>query len=266
VAISRQSCTRLGKYRAGLELITAICSINLWLVHKLTNLLAFPAASRHNFNLLHAHEGEEYLDYTGYMGGAIISYHDRTGFPAMCFNAANHWQLGWFQDRAIETDLFTPTLVRLAAFVDYDKTTQGLDNVVLRSGNVFMHYNRAKGTNVDTYEYKDHLVIYQNTRDGSYLFAALSYPEKTLYKRSFPQGTWRAEICDKVEGNLYTPDYLIISVGFGESSLCSKQLGDQSSNDGDSVSQIKVSQGSTNLSKEQKKQLRQAKRQQRANR
>jgi len=160
--------------------------------------------------------------FLGYMGGAIISYHDRVGFPSMCFNAANNWQLGWFQDRSLETDLFTPTIVRLAAFVDYDKTTSELDYVLVRSGNVFMHYNRAKDFNSDTYEYQDNLVLYQGIPGGSYLFAALSYPDNPVYTKTFPQGTWWAEICEKVEGNGNGPDYLIISIGFGTESLCSR--------------------------------------------
>lgn len=165
------------------------------------------------------------------MGGAVISYHNQVGFPAMCFNAVNNWQLGWFEDRALETDLFKPTLVRLAAFADYDKTTAGLDYVLVRSGNVFMHYNRAKRMNSDTYEYQDDLVLYQGIEDGSYLFAALSYPDNPVYTKSFPQGTWWAEICEKVDGNGNSPDYLTISIGFGTSSLCNtlNELDDASS-------------------------------------
>lgn len=176
---------------------------------------------RHNFGLLHAHEGSEYHDYTGYMGGAVIGYHDKIGFPAMCYNAANHWHLDWFADRAVAANLFRPTLLRLAAFVDYDKTTSGEHYVLARTGNVYMQYNRAKGINADSYEYKDHLTIYQDVSSGSYLFAALSWKGTRSYKRSFSSGTWHAEICDSISGNGYTtPDHLVISIGFGNS-LCS---------------------------------------------
>jgi len=177
------------------------------------------------------------------MGGSIISYHDAVGFPSMCFNAANHWQLGWFQDRAIETDLFAPTMIKLAAFVDYEKTTAGEEYVVARSGNVFMHYNRAKGINQDTFEYQDDLVLYQGIEQGSFLFAALSYPDNKVYQRSFPQGTWWAEICDKVDGDGYSPDYLVVSIGFGDRSLCHTYAPEESeepdeSNDEDTISYL----------------------------
>lgn len=176
--------------------------------------------SSHNYGLMHSHEdSQEYLDYTGYMGGAIQGYHDRHGFPSMCYNAYDLYVLGWYSDRVITTDINTPTLVRLAAFVDYPKTTAGLDYVIIKSMNVYMHYNRAKDMNVDTYEFKDCLTIYQAAPDGSYLFAHLSYSDNKIYEKSFAQGTWRAEICDKVDGDSYRPDYLLVSVGFGNS-LC----------------------------------------------
>lgn len=153
------------------------------------------------------------------MGGAIVPSPSQTNWPAMCFNAANHWKLGWYADRAREVDFFEPTLIRLAAFVDYDRTTEGYHDVLIRCANVYMHYNRAKNFNKDTYEYKDHLTIYQTVRDETYLFAALQYPAKTLYERRFGSMTWRAEICDQIEGDQFSPDHLIISIGFGDS-LC----------------------------------------------
>jgi hypothetical protein len=172
--------------------------------------------------LLHSWEGEEYLDYTGYMGGAIVGYHDRVGFPAMCYNAENLWNLGWMDDRAIEVDLRSPRLLRIAAFVDYDRTTAGREHVLAKAGNIYFHYNRAKGMNRDTFEYQDHLVLYQGTSLGSFLFAALQYPDKPRYDRTFPQGDFHAEICDRVDGDgSTTPDYLLVSIGFG-SSLCSQ--------------------------------------------
>ncbi|GKY94366.1 hypothetical protein MPSEU_000402500 [Mayamaea pseudoterrestris] len=180
----------------------------------------------HNFGLLHSHEGAEYLDYTGYMGGAVIGYHDQVGFPAMCYNAADLWQLGWYSDRTVAVNLFRPTLIKLAAFPDYSKTTAGEHYVVARTGNVYLHYNRAKGYNINTYEYQDALTIYQKISSGSYLFAALSWTGTTAYARTFAAGTWRAEICDKVDGNGYsTPDYLVVSVGFGNS-LCGAYAAD----------------------------------------
>jgi hypothetical protein len=151
------------------------------------------------------------------MGGAVIGYHDHTNGPTMCYNAANFWQLGWFADRSITVDLFTPTKLRVAAFVDYDKTIPG-EYVVVRTGNVYIHYNRAKGINAETGEYKDYLTIYQSINEDTFLFATLSYPDKPTYQRTFPgSGTWHAKICARVdEGNQYYPDYMDISIGFGD--------------------------------------------------
>lgn len=166
----------------------------------------------------------------------------------MCYNAANHWQLGWFADRAITVDMFKPTLIKIAAFAHYDKTTEGEEYVVVRSGNVYMHYNRATGVNVDTTEYKDHLTIYQAISDGTFLFAALDYETKPLYQRSFSQGTWHAEICDQVFGDGYnTPDYLLVSTGFGES-LCSQQVQTKYVSNGLSIT-VSTSSSSSTLQK-----------------
>lgn len=150
----------------------------------------------------------------------MIGYHDQIGFPAMCYNAENLWSLGWYSDRAIETDLYKPSLLKVAAFVDYDKTTAGEEYAVVKSGNIYVSYNRAKGMNEDTYEYKDNLILYQGMKEGSYLFSALSYPNKRIYRRTFPQGDFHTEICDQVFGDdRTTPDYLLVSIGFGDS-LC----------------------------------------------
>ncbi len=172
---------------------------------------------------MHAYEVQEYLDYTGYMGGAIIGYHDRIGFPQECYNAANLNELGWFSDKTLVVDMFTPTLVNLAAFVDYDKTQSNSDmHVIVQSQNLFMHYNRAKNQNQNTTEYHDHFTIYQQFSYGTQLFAALHYNDRAVYQHQFAPGTYTAEICDMVMGNGYsTPDYLVVSIGFG-ASLCSE--------------------------------------------
>ena len=174
----------------------------------------------HNFGLKHAHEGGEYQDFTGYMGAVVSANRDLTSYPAMCFNAVNHWDLDWFHDRITDVDIMKPTLVRVAAFTDYHKTTPGKHFVVVRSGNVYMHYNRASSYNRDTHEYRDHLTIYQKTRDGTYLFAAINYDTNYLFERRFSNGTWRAEICSEIiSRDDSTPDHLVVSVGFGPS-LC----------------------------------------------
>jgi hypothetical protein len=152
------------------------------------------------------------------MGGAIVSYHDRTGFPEMCYNAANFWQLGWFADRSISVDDDIPTLVRVAAFVDYDKTTAGQHYVLVETGNVYIFYNRAKDFNIDTHEYKDSLIAYQDDGKGTFLMTALD-SNKMIYERSFNKGVWHLEICDIVSDGGYGPDYVAISIGFGNS-LC----------------------------------------------
>jgi hypothetical protein len=135
----------------------------------------------------------------------------------MCYNAVNHWKLGWYSDREIEVSSQSTSIIRLAAFVDYGKTTSGSHYVVVKSDDIYLHYNRAKGINSDTTEYKDDMTIYRETDSASYLFAEVNADENPLYLRSTGLGTWHAQVCSKVVGDDYTPDYLIISIGYGAS-------------------------------------------------
>eukprot|EP00588_Corethron_pennatum_P034108 CAMPEP_0194349560 /NCGR_PEP_ID=MMETSP0171-20130528/107159_1 /TAXON_ID=218684 /ORGANISM="Corethron pennatum, Strain L29A3" /LENGTH=286 /DNA_ID=CAMNT_0039117027 /DNA_START=623 /DNA_END=1480 /DNA_ORIENTATION=+ len=65
----------------------------------------------HNFGLSHAglDTGSkidlEYGDYSGYMGGS----YDRVGFPEMCFNAPQSWELGWYTNSHLTVNPFTRT-------------------------------------------------------------------------------------------------------------------------------------------------------------
>lgn len=160
------------------------------------------------------------MDYTGYMGGAIIGYHNKVGFPQECYNAVGLAQTGWYADRTIQVDLFTPTLIKLAAFTDYDLTVAGEHYCIIQTGNVYIYFNRATSFNADTAEYKDYMVLYQSMTLGSYLFAALLYGQNPYYARTFPgAGTWQAQICGEYINQPSGPDYLLVSIGFGNS-LC----------------------------------------------
>ena len=43
-----------------------------------------------------------------------------------------------------------PILIRLVAFVDYDKKLGSDDVVIIKIDNYYIQYNRAKGINADT--------------------------------------------------------------------------------------------------------------------
>lgn len=161
------------------------------------------------------------------MGGAIVGYHDKTGFPLLCYNSYNNYLLGWYDDRKIALNPDTPQLVTIAAFVDYLKTGGGQYVVANVDDQLFMQFNRAKDFNHDTYEYKDCLVIVQKMSgsEGTNLVAALNGNSNPKFEmRLTKSGSSSSrnliiEICSWGGGNTDRPDYLQVSIGF-DKSLC----------------------------------------------
>jgi hypothetical protein len=67
-------------------------------------------------------------------------------------NAYKHWISGWFQDRAVVIDPSKgPVEKRLVSFVHYsdDEAMSSDDVVLIRIGNLYLQYNRAKLYNID---------------------------------------------------------------------------------------------------------------------
>jgi hypothetical protein len=97
----------------------------------------------------------QYADSSGYMGWS----HRQQGAPLKCYNAANHWSLGWYKNK--RRDIYPsnpPVRVKVVAFVDHRKATQQ-DTVLVKVGNLYMQFNRAKSFNADTGILKDNLVV-----------------------------------------------------------------------------------------------------------
>lgn len=81
------------------------------------------------------------------------------GGPLLCFNAANHWSLGWFPNGRKDFGFqgpATPQKFELAGFVDYQRTSKP---VMARVGDVYMQYNLRKDYNRDSDELVNQLVI-----------------------------------------------------------------------------------------------------------
>jgi hypothetical protein len=175
----------------------------------------------HGLGLGHANEdGSDYTDYTSYMSAG----HKQTNWPAKSFNAQNHWDLGWYEDRSVSVDpIAAPQLLKIAAFVDYDKTQQGEYVIAEVGGSLYMQYNRAKGFNRDTEEKADMLTISTKMDGGGTdLVAGLDLDSNTYLVAGF-QGSDQdilIEVCNVGVGNgVDQPDYMIVSVGNGPS-LC----------------------------------------------
>lgn len=80
------------------------------------------------------------------------------GGPLLCFNAGNHWQLGWFPNGRKDFGYQGPTVPQkfdLASFVDYP----GSHPVIARVGDMYMQYNYRKSYNKDSDALVNQLVI-----------------------------------------------------------------------------------------------------------
>jgi hypothetical protein len=146
-----------------------------------------------------------------------------------------------------------PVLVRVAAFVDYDRieTTNtfsassvmangvGLNYndpyIIVKVNDLFMQYNRAKDFNKDTMEQDDRLTIVRGQDDRTEVVAGLGPGERLTIASSATRAGVQAmtattgeevtiEVCEEVLESQWSSgaDFLLVSVGYGDS-LCSQQ-------------------------------------------
>jgi hypothetical protein len=123
----------------------------------------------HNLGMDHAGENNEYDDKVGYMG---FSYDNYFG-PSMCFNPANSYYLGWYQEQTASYDALESgndgNIFSLIGVNDYNPATAGFGDekllVVLRlthskrNWDYYVGYNRQKGMNRETSENGNNIVI-----------------------------------------------------------------------------------------------------------
>jgi hypothetical protein len=175
----------------------------------------------HNFGLNHADGvNDPFGDLTSHMGRYLIA----DDFPIKCFNAQNHWLLGWFSDRSITVYPDVPAKVKLLGFVDYVKATQGAEFVVARVGkNLYLQFNRAKLHNRETEESPDKLVvILDRGGQGTTLVAALDDGNSLYTVPDFESSgkQLNVEVCRVAMGETDDDiDWMEVSIGYG-ASLC----------------------------------------------
>lgn len=145
--------------------------------------------------------------------------------PPKCFNGYNFWVLSWFADRKVEV---IPTnqsqLVQLATFVDYVNTTSS-QPVLLKVGNYYMVYNRAKGCNRGSGKSKDMVtVVLGNSTGPSSLVASLNdLPSSNSFlDTSFvAKRSLSIVACQVVNGG--AADYVTLSISLTQA-YCSTNL------------------------------------------
>ena len=73
--------------------------------------------------------------------------------PLKCFNAQKNWVLGWYKDKQLEINSGSSWAGKLVPFVDYDQASPSRNEyVLLKTGDLYIQYNRKKGFNSQTRE------------------------------------------------------------------------------------------------------------------
>jgi hypothetical protein len=135
----------------------------------------------HNLGFQHAFKKAiEYADLTSYMG----SSYEVGNWPSICFNAVNHWDIGWYSDRRITLDLNKDRTWKgwITSFVDYDLTDKG-DYILIRIGNLILQYNDAKGMNSQSREMRNQLTVVRSMEGASDLLQGLDVSDQYSQKK-----------------------------------------------------------------------------------
>ena len=152
-----------------------------------------------------AHSGEygeeEYDDESCLLG---VGYETETT-PLKCFNAQKMWAFNWWPEQSKRLNPIADGAWKgnLAAFVDVDSTSKP---VVLRVGNLYVSYNRAKKYNYQVNEKANMITIVQasSSKSISSMLAGIddSPGNKSFsWNSKFQQGTFRVtiEVCKIVK-------------------------------------------------------------------
>lgn len=176
--------------------------------------------------LVHANEhGIAYGDATDYMASGQRA----SNWPLKCFNGLKNWQLGWYESRqlTLEKTFEKGYFLKLATFVDFDRTAPDEYVVINIADELYLQYNLAKGFNKDTEEKQNEVTITAPGDTGSEGLDGLK--EKESHKVSNFKNSGRdlvVESCGRKTGILGA-DMMMISVAY-DISLC-KQIEEHTS-------------------------------------
>ena len=165
--------------------------------------------------------------------------------PRKCYNAHDHYELGWFASHAYELDPVQllgqaePKWMWVAAFVDYDQIQhlsppsnhtnndpmiQDFFYVVIKIGDLYVQYNRATKFNVETEEFPNTLTVIRGESDRTHLLAGLQRDDSertfNVAMSSGPEGSTHMDITLRVcashvatTGATDDADRLLIRIG-----------------------------------------------------
>lgn len=172
----------------------------------------------HTMGLLHANAGGvDYADRSGYMGSGYTN----SPWPRKCFNGYNSWKLGWYGTRHLSHNPLTQgdRLVKLATFVDFDKTAIDESVVINISDKYFLEYNRAKGFNIDTEHKKNQVTVTESQAAGTSSLAGLSAGSQHKIDNFNGSGKSLIIVACKTMSGSKGSEVMAISIAIGRS-LC----------------------------------------------
>lgn len=154
----------------------------------------------HTLGLMHAGKGgNEYGDLLGYMGSSYTNAY----WPQKCFNGLDLYLLNWFGDRSLKHDPLHDgdAIIKLATFVDYNKTAVDEYVVVDLVDAYYLQYNVAKAFNKDTQAMQNQVAITEPSPKGSNSLAGLIEGDSYKISNFMSSGNnlW-VEACAKVIG------------------------------------------------------------------
>jgi Gametolysin peptidase M11 len=161
-------------------------SLCVFSIEWMQSMSAFMHEMGHNLGLRHSGKGDSqpYADRTGYMGVSTpIAW-----APQKCYNAAQHWQLGWYSEHQwslVNQDISSPRLISLAAFPDHQKVSSGQYAILLQlTDSIYVQFNRAKSYNRGTDMMPDQVVVVRDDQDKTVLLAGLDLTTQTTLRLS----------------------------------------------------------------------------------
>ena len=156
-------------------------------------------------------------------------------WPQKCFNAQNHWHLGWFKDKSTDVDLSKGVqLFKVVPFIHYDK----IDDyeyypysdpvILLKVGDLYMQFNVNEDFNRDTGEKQNQLVVVEDVNGDTNLLGGLDMNTKSLRWEDYFGNDLAllVEVCDLVLDSEDGIEYVIVSVGLDGSRCSDYEKGD----------------------------------------
>ena len=166
----------------------------------------------HNIGQLHSGLGiDNYGDLTGYMG---YGSSDQDA-PQKCYNGVKNHYLGWFQTREVAVDPSAMNSFQLAAFTDFNKTSESQPVLLSIGAQYYLQYNRAKLFNVGTGAKANTVTITEDTIGWSTSRAGLAANEEWTVQNYTGTGrTLIVKACERIDATTSDGvDVMIVSIG-----------------------------------------------------